>query len=311
MSSNIEDLMNKKAQEIKLEENKQIKPKIHYKSFIAGAMLTFIAQPFEVLRTSSVFLNHWGTKPSEILNLSKFIYQKEGVRGFFRGGTIAAVKSSLGFGVFFNGIQNIPYILKTQTKSPEHYIYNQIVNFINGSSAMFFTTMASTPLTVLKTRFEVVGQQEYTSVIQTTKKIYAEEGLRGFYKGIIPTLMRDLPWSGAQYSIYQSLISMYEYFLQKPANENNLFIFLSGALSASASIMIFYPFDNIRVRYQGVRQQNTPLLKLAYHIYQVEGFKGFYRGYLPRLLKKGAQGAIAWTIYEYLKKDQKKKEAIN
>jgi hypothetical protein len=66
--------------------------------------MTFIAQPFEVLRTSSIFLNHWGTKPSEILSLSKFIYGHEGVRGFFRGGTIGAIKSSLGFGVFFNGI---------------------------------------------------------------------------------------------------------------------------------------------------------------------------------------------------------------
>lgn len=80
------------------------KHKFHYKSFLIGACLTFIAQPFEVLRTSSVFLNYWGTKPSELWNLSKYIHRKEGVKGFFRGGTVGAIKSSLGFGVFFNGI---------------------------------------------------------------------------------------------------------------------------------------------------------------------------------------------------------------
>lgn len=103
-------------------------------------------------------------RPSELLNLSRFIYAKEGIRGFFRGATVGAIKSSLGFGVFFNGIQNLPGILHTEPKSADHYVYNHIVNFFNGSSAMFFTTMASTPLTVLKTRFEVIGQKEYSSI---------------------------------------------------------------------------------------------------------------------------------------------------
>lgn len=109
------------------------------------------------MRTSSIFLNHWGTKPSELWSLSKHIYSQEGIKGFFRGAIIGAVKSSLGFGVFFNGIQNLPKLLHTEPKGPDRYIYNYIVNFINGSSAMFFTTMASTPFTVLKTRFEVCG----------------------------------------------------------------------------------------------------------------------------------------------------------
>jgi len=48
-------------------------------------------------------------------------------------------------------------------------------------------------------------------------------------------------------------MGIYEYFLQKKANQNTPFILLAGATSSAFSIMLFYPFDNIRVRYQGVR----------------------------------------------------------
>jgi solute carrier family 25 protein 38 len=38
-------------------------------------------------------------------------------------------------------------------------------------------------------------------------------------------------------------------------------------------------------------------------VYREEGLRGFYKGYLPRLLKKGASGAVIWSIYENIKKD--------
>jgi hypothetical protein len=40
-------------------------------------------------------------------------------------------------------------------------------------------------------------------------------------------------------------------------------------------------------------------------IYQTDGFFGFFRGLIPRILRKGAGTIVAWVIYEYLvdKKD--------
>ncbi|EGR33460.1 solute carrier family member 38, putative [Ichthyophthirius multifiliis] len=260
------------------DKNSIIKAYIHYKSFIAGACFTLISQPFEVMRTSSVFLNYRGIYPSELWSIMKYIYRKEGIKGYFRGGTICLLKSSFGLGIFFNGITNLPLIMHTLPKQPEKYIYNGFVNFFNGSVAMLFTTLFTTPLTVLKTRFEVIGQNEYKNIIQAAQKIYIDEGLKGFYRGIGPMLMRDLPFS--------------------------------GAISATIAIIIYYPFDNIRVRYQGVRGESKSYFNLVRFIYIDEGLQGFYRGFLPRMLKKGAQGAIAWTIYEYLKKDNLDKKQL-
>ena len=44
-----------------------------------------------------------------------------------------------------------------------------------------------TPADVIKTRLQVVareGQTSYNGLLDATRKIYAEEGFRAFYKGI-------------------------------------------------------------------------------------------------------------------------------
>ncbi len=41
-------------------------------------------------------------------------------------------------------------------------------------------------------------------------------------------------------------------------------------------------------------------------VYKLQGIKGFYAGYLPRVLKKACSTGLLWTIYEKLtKKDGK------
>ena len=37
---------------------------------------------------------------------------------------------------------------------------------------------------------------EYQSILEAVEKINQKEGKAGFFKGIVPTLMRDVPMSG-------------------------------------------------------------------------------------------------------------------
>ena len=64
-------------------------------------------------------------------------------------------------------------------------LYNSIF------SCFLFTGMPAaslvTPADVIKTRLQVVareGQTSYNGLLDATRKIYAEEGFRAFYKGI-------------------------------------------------------------------------------------------------------------------------------
>jgi len=44
--------------------------------------------------------------------------------------------------------------------------------------------------------------------------------------------------------------------------------------------------------------------KVVHDIYENEGISGFYKGYLPRLLKKGCSGALIWSLYEKFRENE-------
>lgn len=63
-------------------------------------------------------------------------------------------------------------------------------------------TVLSNPLTVIKTRFEVVGFNEYKSMHDAARQIYRREGMSGYFTGLKVSLLRDVPFSGIFYPIY-------------------------------------------------------------------------------------------------------------
>ena len=75
-------------------------------------------------------------------------------------------------------------------------------------------TLLVNPIFVIKTRFEVIGFNEYNSTFDAVRKIYKAEGYSGFTTGIKVSLIRDVPFSGAFYPIYKfiqvQLFQMYE-----------------------------------------------------------------------------------------------------
>jgi solute carrier family 25 aspartate/glutamate transporter 12/13 len=65
-----------------------------------------------------------------------------------------------------------------------------------------------TPADVIKTRLQVVaraGQTSYTGVLDATRKIYAEEGFKAFWKGSIARMCRSSPQFGVTLVTYELL----------------------------------------------------------------------------------------------------------
>lgn len=67
---------------------------------------------------------------------------------------------------------------------------------------------------MIKSRLEVIGFNEYNSIADAVKKIYLQEGMTGFWTGIKVSLIRDVPFSGTFYPIYNyikvNLARLYE-----------------------------------------------------------------------------------------------------
>jgi len=161
----------------------------------------------------------------------------------------------------------------------------------------------------LKTRFEVVGSKQYTSIGNAVTSIYRRDGLIGFYKGLMPTIIRDVPFAGLEYSTYRFIMDNYGKHLSNKSDpyDSSLTVFLCGGTSATFAVLITYPFDNIRVRLQTndhAGRQHIGMRSMMSKVYAEEGIRGFYIGYLPRLMKKGFSCSLAWMFYEKFRKDK-------
>ena len=90
--------------------------------------------------------------------------------------------------------------------------------------------------------------------------------------------------------------------------------YITSLASFSANVLscvVTHPVDLIRTRVyfqyynKDTRQHYNSITEAVGKIYEHDGFKGYFRGLMPRIARKGLGSIIAWGIYEYLvdKKD--------
>ena len=54
--------------------------------------------------------------------------------------------------------------------------------------------------------------------------------------------------------------------------------------------------------HQQMTNSKLPMKGILSEMYQANGLKGLYPGYLPRIMKKAVTGALTWTIFENITK---------
>ncbi|PIA65575.1 hypothetical protein AQUCO_00100816v1 [Aquilegia coerulea] len=130
---------------------------------------------------------------------------------------------------------------------------------ISGGISRTFTS----PLDVIKIRFQVQLEptssspllhkdgyrpSKYTGILQATKDIYRDEGLRGFWRGNVPALLMVMPYTAIQFTVLHKLKS---FASGSSKSENHIHLspylsYLSGALAGCAATIGSYPFDLLR-----------------------------------------------------------------
>lgn len=292
---------------------KSSKPKkiLTFQNFKLGLIVSLLSQPFEVIKTSTIMNLKTGNKGFKggMSAVIKQIFEMEGLRGFFRGGLIGIGKTTLSSGLFFTGLENVHGLTNDLRKIK--YIPVNAVDFLNASISKTVSTLVSNPIVVVKTRFEIVGNNQYSSIRDAVSTIYRREGLKGFFTGIIPTLYRDVPYAGIQYSTYKFTMDQYSKYILKGGNpyDSSALVSVFGAASATFAVLMTYPFENLRVRLQCHDLESMANVKLSgltsmvKQVYTEEGVRGFYLGFVPRLLKKVTSGAVLWVLYENMRRD--------
>ena len=158
-------------------------------------------------------------------------------------------------------------------------------------------SVVSNPIWFVNTRMSL--SKEEKSFFQTVKEIYNTEGLRSFYKGVLPNILL-VANPIINFVIYENLKKS---MLLNKYSLNAIQLFLISAFSKTIATIATYPIMTIKVQLQsmhGRRQLNIvrQILKIAEEM----GFKGLFNGFYTKLVSTVIYNGFLMLTYEKLKR---------
>ncbi|KAK9804375.1 hypothetical protein WJX72_009817 [[Myrmecia] bisecta] len=197
-----------------------------------------------------------------------------------------------------------------------HWDDPEVVSAVSGGLAGALTATFICPLDVLKTRLQVqrTASVQYVGITGGLSKILHEEGFRGLYRGLSPTLFALLPNWAVYFTVYERLkVTFTERAAESGRNIPAPTIHMASASAAGVATLVFTnPLWVVKTRLQtqhmGLhmgRRPNGAMYKgtfdALYRIAREEGLAGLYSGLAPSLMGV-CHVAIQFPLYEYTKK---------
>ncbi|KAH6819923.1 Mitochondrial substrate carrier family protein [Perilla frutescens var. hirtella] len=170
---------------------------------LAGAVAQTSIYPMDLVKTRlQTCVPERGCIPS-LGKLSRDIWVQEGPRAFYRG----LVPSLLGI-IPYAGIDLAAYeTLKDMSR--KHILHDgepgPLIQLSCGTISGALGATCVYPLQVVRTRMQAQPANTYSKMSDVFWKTYSHEGLRGFYKGLFPNLLKVVPSASITYLVYEAM----------------------------------------------------------------------------------------------------------
>lgn len=263
------------------------------KAFLAGSLSgtcsTLLFQPLDLVKTR-IQQTQQGPRASLVRVISNVVSQ-DSVRGLWRGLVPSLVRTVPGVGLYFSSMHHMKTILCDPGQRP-----TALQSAMIGCSARALAASLMIPFTVIKTRFESRAYN-YSSTTHALTSILRTEGLRGVTKGLGPTLVRDVPFSGLYLMFYEQLKTLVPEEVTRTQSSAAVH-FSCGLMAGLLASLVTQPADVIKTRLQLSSGSGLRLTGAVLEIYRDRGLGGFTTGLVPRSLRRTLMAALAWTVYE-------------
>lgn len=284
------------------------------------------------------------------IRMSRNIFRSQGVAGFYSGLYPSLIMSIPNTVTYFSCYDEIVSRMKgwrrrqmydsssNNITAIEGSYYDQILTpLVGGIGARIFATMITSPLELIRTRqagniASTSMMSEFRSVIRSSNS--ATNNLTSLYKGLVPTLWRDVPFSAIYWVGVETLKKEVFHFSEDQQEPPSSFIYMyhsfaSGALSGMIAAACTTPFDVVKTRSQVAIPSSSPNIRKnlfhepnfncshqgreilfpskrnifyqLHYIAKTEGIAALWSGNVARVLKIGPACAIMLTSYEYSK----------
>ncbi|KAH7850448.1 hypothetical protein Vadar_033131 [Vaccinium darrowii] len=173
--------------------------------------------------------------------------------------------------------------------------------FLSSASAEVIANVALCPFEAVKVR--VQAQPQFArGLIDGVPKLYATEGLFGFYRGLVPLLGRNLPFSMVMFSTFEHSVNfLYRNVIQRRKEECSKaqqlgVTCLAGYAAGSVGSIISNPADNIVA---SLFNRKASSLKLV--VKKIGLINLFTRSLPIRIMLVGPAVTLQWFFYDTIK----------
>lgn len=268
-----------------------------YLSGCAGGMAgTIVGHPLDTVKVRMQTANK--CQYNGMLNCCAQIVKTEGVSGLFRGMTSPLV------GMCF--INAVVFGVEAQARS---YFSRSDVSsyFASGCVAGLAHALVCCPIELIKIQMqaECSVRTRYSSTFQAIRHIQKQRGVVGFSRGMVSTIIRDVPSFGCYFVTFELLNDAKVrkmFHLQENKLNNTLQILVAGGVAGQAAWVSTYPFDVIKSRLQAEAVTKSSSVsqmgQLQYiaKLYRHEGIQTFFRGLSPVLLRAFPVNATTFAV---------------
>lgn len=128
----------------------------------------------------------------------------------------------------------------------------------------------------------------------------SEGGIRGLFKGLIPTMAREVPGNAAMFGVYEGL----KKFLAGEKDTSELgrgSLIVAGGLAGASFWFSVYPTDVVKSVLQVDDYKNPKFsgsVDAFRKILASEGVKGLYKGFGPAMARSVPANAACFLAYE-------------
>ncbi|PSN72721.1 mitochondrial carrier [Corynespora cassiicola Philippines] len=154
---------------------------------------------------------------SSLFSASRDIFSREGFRGFFAGFGATAVRDAPYAGLYVLFYEQSKKRLsriatRIEEKSAPGLMQNHLslstsvgINFVSGVAAAGLGTTFTNPFDAIKTRIQLMPDK-YVNMVQASKKMLREEGMRSMFDGLGIRIARKAMSSALAWTLYEELI---------------------------------------------------------------------------------------------------------
>ncbi|KAI9813416.1 MAG: hypothetical protein M1827_004091 [Pycnora praestabilis] len=290
----------------------------NYKGFVAGVFSGIaklsVGHPFDTIKVRLQTTEKAQFKgPLDCLLQT---LRKEGAAGLYKGATPPLVgwmfmdSLMLGSLTFYRRMllekvftPTTPLNVRTSYENEPTHKLPTVGHGIAGVMAGATVSFIAAPVEHIKARLQIQyatdkSQRLYSGPVDCAKRIYTGYGLRGIYHGLSATLLFRsffFFWWGS-YDVFTTLLNQ-NTNLSAPAVN-----FWAGGLSAQIFWITSYPSDVVKQRIMtdslGPDQRFPRWRDAAKTVYRENGWRGYWRGFLPCFLRAFPANAMALVAFE-------------